>query len=535
MLHSSMRSISLLAITLALALFGIHPVQAQEPLGLEKVASPAGTEQAAKSSPPEGAVPPLVTSAPQPVTNGRGSIVRVNVTNQPWDFFRPWGKRAPFSRRAIGSVLPGGVVLVTAELVANSTYLEFELPEGGLKTPARVVIADYEANLALLAPEDKADKFLEAYTPLDFTKSKAGDIISVLQLESTGIVLGTSGPVTTVEVARYPQEEYAFLIYRATVSLQSKDSSFCLPVVRDGKLTGLLMRYDNAANQCDVIPEPVISHFLRDYENAPYEGFPRTGMVFSNLRDPQLRKYLGMDSRTGGVYVTDVLRNGPAEKAGIKSGDVLLRVDDNAVDQDGNVIDPDYGKLGLSHLTSTRHMAGDKITLEVFRDRQVLKLEATLRRRLPEEQIIEPYVLDKAPRYYFLGGLILQELSRQYLKEFGGDWARRAPRELVYFDRFQADLYPEGPKRLVLLTRVLANELTVGYEDVSQVIVTKVNDVSLDSLADIERALAASKNGVHKIEFDSEPKCIYLDAEAVKAAEPELMRQYRLPSIKRLD
>ena len=61
------------------------------------------------------------------------SVVRVNVTNQPWDFLRPWGKRPPYSRRAIGAVRPGGKVMVTAEMVANATFLEFESPEGGAK------------------------------------------------------------------------------------------------------------------------------------------------------------------------------------------------------------------------------------------------------------------------------------------------------------------------------------------------------------------------------------------------------------------
>lgn len=59
------------------------------------------------------------------------SVIRVNVTNQAWDFTRPWGKRPPFSRRAVGTVLEGGRVLVTAELVANANYVEFETPEGG--------------------------------------------------------------------------------------------------------------------------------------------------------------------------------------------------------------------------------------------------------------------------------------------------------------------------------------------------------------------------------------------------------------------
>ena len=34
------------------------------------------------------------------------SLVRVNVTGQPYDYVRPWQKRAPFSKRALGAVLP---------------------------------------------------------------------------------------------------------------------------------------------------------------------------------------------------------------------------------------------------------------------------------------------------------------------------------------------------------------------------------------------------------------------------------------------
>ena len=41
------------------------------------------------------------------------SLVRVNVTGQPYDYFRPWQKKAPFSKRALGAVLPNDRVLVT--------------------------------------------------------------------------------------------------------------------------------------------------------------------------------------------------------------------------------------------------------------------------------------------------------------------------------------------------------------------------------------------------------------------------------------
>jgi len=65
------------------------------------------------------------------------SVVRVNVTNQAWDFAHPWGKRPPYSRRAIGTILAGNRVLVTAELVANANYVELETAEGGQKEEGR--------------------------------------------------------------------------------------------------------------------------------------------------------------------------------------------------------------------------------------------------------------------------------------------------------------------------------------------------------------------------------------------------------------
>ena len=68
------------------------------------------------------------------------SLVRVNVTGQPYDFVRPWQKKAPFSKRALGAVLPQGRVLVTADLVANQNYVELERAESGEKTAANVVV-----------------------------------------------------------------------------------------------------------------------------------------------------------------------------------------------------------------------------------------------------------------------------------------------------------------------------------------------------------------------------------------------------------
>lgn len=461
------------------------------------------------------------------------SVIRVNVTTQQWDFHRPWGKRQPFTRRAIGAVLAGSRVLVTAELVANSTYLEFENAEGGRKVPATVDVVDYEANLALLKTDQP--EILAGIPGLKMTKSSIGDQLSVLQLENNGRLLITKGPLTTAEVAPYPVDG-AFLIYRITVQLQGRDSSFTLPVLNGDKLTGVLMAYDNQSSNANIIPAPVIEHFLKDAADGHYDGFPRVGYAYSPTRDPALRRFAKIpNDDSGGVYVTDVLKDSPAAAAGLQKGDVLVGVDDFAVDQDGNFADPDCGKVPVGHLFTTHHSVGDKVNLQVLRAGERKTLDATLSRRPPQNYVSDPYIIDRPPRFVVVGGLILQELSRQYLKDFGADWARRAPDRLVFFDRFQTELFKDGPKKLVFLSRVLPTSGTVGYEELNHLLIKKINGMEIQSLDDVPKALENPTNGFHRIDFEEDPKTIYLDAAEVKRTEQMVQMQYRLPLLKRLE
>jgi hypothetical protein len=259
-------------------------------------------------------------------------------------------------------------------------------------------------------------------------------------------------------------------------------------------------------------------------------------MAFSNTRDPQLRRYVGLTQSTaGGVYVTDLFEGGPAEKAGLQKGDIITDIDGQPIDPDGNYADRQYGKISLTHLLATRHFDGDVIKFTVFRKGEIKMLDVKIAHRALDQYVIEPYVIDRPPRFYVVGGLVLQELSRQYLKEWGADWLKKAPEELVFFDRYQTELFKQGPRKLVILSSVLPSPATIGYEDLHQLIVTKINGHTLQSLGDVPAALAECTNGLHKIEFTDDPTAIYLDAAAISAGEPGLMQNYRIPTLQRLD
>jgi S1-C subfamily serine protease len=487
----------------------------------------------AAPAPAKSAVVPATPKTPAP-KKVEFSVVRVSSTNQAPDFLRPWGKKGPSGRRGLGAVLSKGRVLVTAELVQNCNYIELEKAESGERMSATVVCIDYEANLALVQPTEP--KFLAGLKPMELTMdAKVGDKLDILQLESNDALAMTSGPITTIEVARYQIDDASFLLYRLNVSLQFKESSFTAPVLKDGKLAGMLLRFAPQNQTADVIPAPVITHFLKDLDDGNYQGFPRAGFLFAPTRDPQLRRYAKMPMGNGGIFITEVAEGSPAAKAGLQPGDVLLAVGDINVDQDGNYEEPLYGRITLSHYLSVRHQVGDKLAFKILRDGKPQTIELTLARKDLKEYGVMPYLFDRSPRYYILGGLILQELTRQHLKEWGNDWKKAAPPRLVMYDQMQSQLLKGDRKHVVFLSQVLPTATTVGYNELNFLVVSAINGVKINSLDDVPKAVAASTNGFHKIEFEDHPKEIYLDAEQTAAVDELVQKTYRLPSLKQLE
>src|ERR1700747_1702603 len=466
---------------------------------------------------------PTPKEAPAPPEQ-KGSVVRVNSTNQAYDFFRPWSKEAPFSRRGLGVLINAGHILVTAELVANSNYIELERADGGEKTTATVQVIDYEANLATLQSTDP--KFLAGMQPLQTTTDvRTGDSLSVLQLESNGTPVSTKALVTSVEVGKYALEDSGYLMFRLSCPLQFRENSFTLPIVKDNRLAAYLMRYDSRSQTVDAIASPVIEHFLGAAAQVPYKGFPRAGIGFSPTRDPQLRRYLKLQDSDGGVYINQVDRTGPAAKSGILEGDVLLAIDDKQVDPDGNYLHPIYGKLSITHLTTTDAYPGQKVVMTILRNGVREKIDLALFRRSVSDYVVEPYSVGKPPRYYILGGLVFQELTRQYLREWGNNWLKDAPQRLVYYDRFQSDLFPEK-RKIVFLTQILPAQDTVGYEQLNNLVVTRLNGQKILSLDDFAEAVKHPTDGYHKIEFEEDPHEIYLDAKQVEEDAAQLQKTY---------
>jgi hypothetical protein len=213
---------------------------------------------------------------------------------------------------------------------------------------------------------------------------------------------------------------------------------------------------------------------------------------------------------------------------------MIEAVGDNQVDENGNYVDPLYGKIGFGNLLTAKAYSGDTAILRVRREGKPLTLSVKLEHRSESDYVIPPYNIDDPPLYYVLGGLIFQELSRQYLKEWGSNWQKDAPQDFVYLDKFQTELFPESKQRVVILSQVLPANTTIGYDDFSYLVVKKVNGKEVHSLGELAEAVKSPLNGFHVIETVDDPKQLALDAAQVAADAPELQKNYSLPALQRL-
>lgn len=446
------------------------------------------------------------------------SCIRVNVTNQGFNFVRPWEKAPPIKRNGLGAVLEGGRVLVTAELIVNHTYIELEQADTGEKTPAKVIGLDYEVNLALLAPEDPDSDILEGYKPLSLAENvRVGDTLEVWQLEDNGTPATTNGEVIKVSIGRYFVDGSYFLTNILRGSLQYRAGSFTLPVAKEGKLVGLLLSYDQNQQTSNVIATEIIQHFLDDIDDGEYGGFPNLGISYAQTLDEQLRKFTKIDQFEGGVFVRRAAKDGSAAGAGIKTGDVILEVNGFEIDSRGNYDHPEYGKLNFSHLVRGDAAVGDVLPVKLVRDGEVMEIDLKLLRKPPEAYLVDPYMFDRGPRFLIFGGVIFQELTLPYLKAWGDQWATRAPFKLVHAHAHQDVYEEEGREKLVILSAVIRTPTTLGYENLNNLILTKVNDQEIHTIKDLKAALENPTDGIHKIEFDEFPKVIYLDDQNSRA------------------
>jgi len=483
----------------------------------------ASCDPPAPVAPPEAAAPVEVEVIESPPVD---SVVRINSTRQEWNPGQPWEKRPPRRRRSLGAVVGPDRVLTTAEMVADATYIEFETVDGLKLAPAVVIAVDYETNLALLGPEDPESGFFTGLQALEVAEPAGpGATLEIVQVEENGTPLVTKGTIQSLDtVSNFLDGQY-FLTYELKASMQSAASSFTLPALRGGRLAGLLTSYNSKDQISDITATEIVARFLDDAADGDYQGFPSLGIATSRTEDGSFRDWLKLPDEVGGIYVSSVRKGSAADRAELRKGDVITRIDGHDIDRIGYFEHELYGRIFWSHLVRGAKGAGEELQLEVLRDGEPLELTAKLERRDFREELVPAYTFGEAPNFLVKGGFVFQELTRPLLEAFGDEWEARAPLNLL--DAIEnPEKYEDKAERIVFLAGVIATPATVGYEPLRNLIVTEVNGKPVRDMKSLIAAFdEVPPDGLHAISFEDEDFDVYLDEVVSTAVDTQLLQR----------
>ncbi len=182
-------------------------------------------------------------------------------------------------------------------------------------------------------------------SPADEAGLHSGDVI----IEMDGDEIVDSDDVTRIIGGHDPGDEVEVKILR-----NGKEKTYAVELGTTSEHGQAIMLYDDAIN-LGGLPG------MKSFQLGNGGGY--LGVSTMELSD-QLADYFGTDQ---GVLVTDVDEDTPAAEAGIKAGDIITAVNDEAVDS------PDELRKVIRD-----HDKGDEVTVKVIRKEQPLTLTATL-------------------------------------------------------------------------------------------------------------------------------------------------------------
>jgi serine protease Do len=267
-------------------------------------------------------------------------IVRERLRIDP--FFRQFfGDRVPereSKQQGLGSgviVSPNGYILTNNHVVADADELKVLLSDGR-EVIAKVIGADEKTDVAVI----KIDvENLPVLTMADSDKIRVGDVVfavgnplGVGQTVTMGIVSATGrndvGILANDQIGGYEN------FIQTDAAINQGNSGGAL-VDAKGRLVGLnsaiLSSTGGNIGIGFAVPTNLAVSILNSLVATGKVQRGYLGVAGQNL-DPKLSESLGVNRDIKGVVISDVVKDSPAAKAGLKRNDVIIKIDNRPVD-----------------------------------------------------------------------------------------------------------------------------------------------------------------------------------------------------------
>jgi Do/DeqQ family serine protease len=380
------------AILIALLLFSVSACQKKADSSSNTVSSQPPAKPAAKNS---GATLPQLSYADVVERVGPGVVTiraarRVRAPRQiPFSddpLFRQFfgdilpreGRQQPV-QLALGSgviVSSDGTILTNFHVIDGAEQIKVELTNHRV-LDAKIVGSDTPSDLAVLKIDAKD---LDALTLGDSDRVRVGDIalaignpLGVGQTVTAGII-SAKGRATGLSDGTFED----FLQTDAPINQGNSGGAL---INTRGELIGINSQILSTSGGNIGIGFAIPSNMARNVMDQLLKGGKvHRGQLGVSIQPmtPELAQSFGM-SEVKGVAVNDVVANGPAARAGIRRGDVIVSFNGKPV-QDGNTL--------RNQVASTA--PGTQVTLTVIRDKREQQIQVTLGEYQPRAARNEP-------------------------------------------------------------------------------------------------------------------------------------------------
>jgi len=440
---------------------------------------------------PAPAVAPL---GPPPPVDVAQSIVIVDADGADVDMTAPWGTGKAWTRTLTGVVVEGRAILVGGWGLYGQQHVHAQRQGTTVKSTARLVVFDADCGLALLTVDDPA--FWSGLQPAAFASA------ALRPGPARVLHAAADGARVDATAAAVGDRRLSGRCSFPEVKIGQVDAKHVAQSDVIGSATQVLGVVAGTTNDEVLAFGPsTLANFVAEAKRPTYRGVPALGTPWQSLTNPVLRQELGLGPNDGGVRIVSIHQPGSGAGA-LQVGDILLAVDGRKIAADGSSDDPVLGRLPFHAAVADRNHPGDVLKLDIVRGGVRQSVSVTLKGWPGSSDLVPWYrASGKAGVYAVEGGLVFENLSGEYLQTFGKDWETRAPSRLL--DSYWNDKFDPLPdrSRVVVLTRVLADPATLGYEHVHDLIVERINGLRLQSLDDVHLAFAHPSGGFHEVTF----------------------------------
>ncbi len=459
----------------------------------------------------------------------RYSVVAVRSHTQKYNWLIPWNKNEV--QRQVGSalVLNHQKLLTTAELVANHTLIEVKRADVDQPFEAEVLLVDYAVNLALLHVKDP--QFWHHLEPVQWGQAKLGEA-TIYNWKGPNDWEVTPSSVKQLRMGFRAKSEMRIPVLDVNAGLKSQGQGNA--IVQSDKVVGMGMVLRESG--LTGVPAQFLQAFLDRTNREPYRPFAHTGFEWQRVPQDTVREYLKIPVDQSGVLLSRILPYGTGSDV-LKTNDFLVAIAGSSVSNEGKIDHPKWGKVLFQYLFSGDLNKADSTEIEVIRDGKRQKLITRLTSYPPDAHFVPLEEANQRPHYVLRGGLLFQELTISYLKIWGKDWTTQAPPRLNIYRKLGSTLPENKDRRIVQLTRVLPTSITIGFQNLTNVVVTQINGKEIHRLQDVVEAFNQPKEGFHKIQFlpgSGRDHLILPDAE-LEATNQQVLKNFQIPQLEVLE